>query len=148
MSSVECTREIEVVEAVTNGRWPAGTPEDLQLHAAGCPVCTDVVRVALALTQDRSAALAKARVPSAGLVWWRSEMRARRDAVSKATRPLRIVEWAAVLCVVVAAGALLRWFGPSVLTDLLWQPSTLFFVGLGVLALLSSLVFYLVFSRD
>ena len=147
MSAVECTREIDVVEAITNGRWPAGAPEDLQLHAASCPVCTDVVRVALALTQDRSAALETVRVPSAGLVWWRSEMRARRDAVNKATRPLRIVECVAAVCLIVAAAALLRWFGPSVLADL-WQPSTLFFVGLGVLALLSSLVFYFVFSRD
>lgn len=148
MSAVECPREIEIVEAVTNGRWPAGTTDELQQHAAGCPVCTDVVRVALALTQDRSAALEKVQVPSAGLVWWRSEMRARRDAVNKATRPLRIVEWVTAVCVIVAAGALLRWFGPSILSDLLWQPTTLFLVALGVLALLSSLVFYLVFSRD
>jgi len=148
MSAVECTREIEIVEAITNGRWPAGTTEELQQHAASCPVCTDVVRVALALTQDRSAALEKVQVPSAGLVWWRSEMRARRDAVNKATRPLRIVEWVATLSVIVAAGALLRWFGPSMLADMLWQPSTLFLVGLGVLALLSSLVFYFVLSRD
>lgn len=148
MSAVECTREIEIVEAVTNGRWPAGTTEELQLHAASCPVCTDVVRVALALTQDRSAAMEKVQVPSAGLVWWRSEMRARRDAVNKATRPLRIVEWVTAVCVIVAAGALLRWFGPSILAELFWQPTTLFLVALGVLALLSSLVFYLVFSRD
>ena len=148
MSAVECTREIDVVEAITNGRWPAGATEELQQHAARCPVCTDVVRVALALTQDRSAALEKVQLPSAGLVWWRSEMRARRDAVNKATRPLRIVECVAAVCVIVAAAALLRWFGPSMLADMLWQPSTLFLVGLGVLALLSSLVFYFVLSRD
>ena len=108
----------------------------------------DVVRVALALTQDRSEAFSRARVPSAGLVWWRAEMRARRDAVNKATRPMQIVECVAALCVIVAAAALFRWFGPAVLADLLVQPSTLLLVGLGVLVLLSTLVFYFVFSRD
>ena len=148
MSAIECNREIEIVDTITSGRWPAGCTEELQLHAESCPVCRDVVRVALALTQDRSDALQAVRIPSAGLVWWRSEMRARRDAVNKANRPLQIVECIAALCVIVAAAALFRWFGPAVLTDLLLQPSTLLLVGLGVLVLLSTLVFYFVFSRD
>jgi len=148
MSAIECNHEIEIVDTITSGRWPAGCTEELQLHAASCPVCRDVVRVALALTQDRSDALQAVRIPSAGLVWWRSEMRARRDAVNKANRPLQIVECAAALCVLVAAAALFSWFGPAVLTDLLLQPSTLLLVGLGVLVLLSTLVFYFVFSRD
>ena len=148
MSAIECNHEIEIVDTITSGRWPAGCTEELKLHAESCPVCRDVVRVALALTQDRSDALQAVRIPSAGLVWWRSEMRARRDAVNKANRPLQIVECVAALCVIVAAAALFRWFGPAILTDLLLQPSTLLLVGLGVLVLLSTLVFYFVFSRD
>ena len=148
MSAIECNHEIEIVDTITSGRWPAGCTEELKLHAESCPVCRDVVRVALALSQDRSDALQAVRIPSAGLVWWRSEMRARRDAVNKANRPLQIVECVAALCVVVAAATLFRWFGPAVLTDLLLQPSTLLLVGLGVLVLLSTLVFYFVFSRD
>ena len=38
MSAMECDREIEIVEAVTCGRWPAGVDEELQLHAATCAV--------------------------------------------------------------------------------------------------------------
>src|SRR4030095_14223047 len=130
MSAMECDREIEIVEAVTCGRWPAGVDEELQLHAATCAVCTDVVQVSLALTQDRSNALVSARVPSAGLVWWRAEMRARRDAVERATRPMRIVKWAAVACALSALAFLLYWTGPTALEALLWQPSLAFFVGL------------------
>ena len=148
MSAVECSHEIEIVEAITSGRWPAGCSEELRQHAASCVVCKDVVQVALALTQDRSEAFQSVRVPSAGLVWWRSEMRARRDAVSKATRPLQIVEWIAALSVLVAAAAILRWIGPTVLVDLLWQPLSLVLAGIGVIIVLSTLVFYLVFSRD
>lgn len=147
MSVIYCNRESEIVEAITLGRWPEGCSEELRLHASSCPVCTDVVRVALALTQESSIALEAARVPSAGLVWWRSEMRARREAIHRATRPLRIVEWIAAVCVVLAAVILLRWIGPTALAAL-WQPSLLSFIGLGVLALVSTLVFYVVFSRD
>jgi hypothetical protein len=145
MSAIECEREIEIVEAVTCGRWPAGAGEDLQSHAGSCPVCSDVVRVAMALTNDRNDGLQLARVPSAGLVWWRAEMRARRDAVTKATRPIKIVEWTAVLCVLAAAGVFLYWTGPSALAQL---PSLTLFIGLGVLIFLSSLVYYFVFSGD
>jgi C4-dicarboxylate transporter len=145
---MECEREFEIVEAITCGRWPAGTTEELQAHAASCAVCADVVRVAIALTNERTEGLQMARVPSAGLVWWRAEMRARRDAVNRATRPLRIVEWTAVLCMVVALGVVLAWVGPAELAGLLWQPSLAFFIGLGVLILLSSLVYYFVFSGD
>ena len=148
MSAMECDREIEIVEAVTCGRWPSGVDEELQSHAASCAVCTDVVRVSLALSQDRSDALLSAHVPSAGLVWWRAEMRARRDAVERATRPMKIVEWTALACVLAAVSAFLYWIGPAGLAELLWQPSLAFFAGLGLLVVLSSVVFYFVLSRD
>jgi len=148
MSAMECEREIEIVEAVTCGRWPAATSEELQTHAAGCPICSDVVRVAVALTEEKENGLQMARVPSAGLVWWRSEMRARRDAVNRATRPLRIVEWTAMACVLAAIAAVLVWVGPAAVAGMLWQPSLAFFIGLGVLILLSSLVYYFVVSGD
>ena len=148
MSAMECKREFEIVEAITYGRWPEGTSDELQAHAAGCAVCADVVMVAVALTDDRANRLQMARVPSAGLVWWRAEMRARRDAVNRATRPLQIVEWTAVLCMFVALGAVLYWVGLAEFAGLLWQPSLAFFIGIGILILLSSLVYYFVFSGD
>ena len=148
MSSIDCDREIEVVESVTCGRWPAGADEELRSHATSCAVCSDVVRVSLALSQNRAEGLEIARVPSAGLVWWRAEMRARREAVEKATRPLRIVEVLAAVCQLAVLGGLLYWIGPSSLPEFLSQPSLPLFCGLGVLAVLSSVVLYLVVSRD
>jgi hypothetical protein len=148
MSAMECEREFEIVEAITCGRWPEGTTDELRAHADRCAVCADVVNVAVALTNDRTTRLQMARVPSAGLVWWRAEMRARRDAVNRATRPLQIVEWTAVLCMVAVLGSVLYWVGPAELAGLLWQPSPAFFIGIGVLILLTSLVYYFVFSGD
>jgi hypothetical protein len=148
MTFMECDREVEIVEAVTLGRWPEGCNEDLRQHAQNCSVCADALQISQALTRERSAALDRVRVPSAGLVWWRSEMRARREAINKATRPLRIVEWIAVACALLTVALVLRWIGPTALAELFWQPSLLFFVAFGVLILVSSLVFYVVLSRD
>ena len=95
MSAIECSHEIEIVDTITSGRWPAGCTDELQLHAASCPVCRDVVRVALALTQDRSDALQAVRIPSAGLVWWRADHHPWLVEVKSRTGKLRVTQqWA------------------------------------------------------
>src|SRR5579862_9010241 len=88
----ECIREHEVVEVVTSGRWPEACDPELRAHALSCPVCKDVAFVATALHEEREAAVASAGVPSAGLVWWRAELRARREAVRAAERPMTLVQ--------------------------------------------------------
>ena len=148
MKMTECLREHEVMESVGGGRWPDRCPDELRAHIAACALCRDVLEVAVALHEDRDTAHLNAQISSAGLVWWRAEMRARRDAVQRATRPMRIFEWAALACMLAAMGALLYWIGPSGLKALLWQPSLAFFAGLGLLILLSSVVCYFVLSRD
>lgn len=148
MNAAECPREFEVLEAVSSGRWQPENSGELGVHASTCPVCKDTIQVALAFREDRADALLAARVPSAGLVWWRAEMRARRDAVSKATRPIRIVELVAMVCASVVALGLLQWFGLPALEALLWQPSFAFFVGLAALVLLAPIAIYFVLSGD
>ena len=148
MNSAECPREIEILEAVSSGRWTPEIDSNLRDHAATCLVCRDTVEVALAFREDRAAALLAARFPSAGLVWWRAEMRSRRDAVSKATRPIRIVESIAAACAAAAALGLLHWFGIPALEAMLGQPSIAFFVGLAALVLLAPIALYFVFSGD
>jgi hypothetical protein len=148
MKPAECPRELEILEAVSSERWPPENGSDLRDHACTCPVCRDTVEVALAFREDRAAAILAARVPSAGLVWWRAEMRSRRDAVSKATRPIRIVESVAAGCAAAGALGLLVWFGLPALEALLWQPSIALFVVLGALILLVPIALYFVFSGD
>jgi hypothetical protein len=148
MSAAECNREIEIIEAVTSGRWPEACPGELQEHAQVCSVCAEALRIAVAFREERAAAVLAARVPSAGLVWWRAEMRARRDAVNAATRPMRIIEWIAAACEVVAAIALIRWFGLPVLADLFWQQSMAVLIGVAAVAVLAPIAFYFAFSDD
>jgi len=44
----------------------------------------------------------QARVPSAGLVWWKAELRARREAVRVASRPITLVTGVAIAFVLAA----------------------------------------------
>ena len=68
MSAMECDREIEIVEAVTCGRWPAGADEELQSHATSCPVCMDVVEVVrIGGSHRRGADFSHERLSCAGL---------------------------------------------------------------------------------
>ena len=92
MKLTECRRECEVVEAVGCGRWPERCPEDLRDHVSSCAVCSQVLEVALVLRDDRESAYQQAVIPSAGLVWWRAELRARQEAMRAASRAITFVQ--------------------------------------------------------
>jgi len=87
----ECLRENEVMEVLSCGRWPDQCPEELRAHIAACAICADVLEVALALYEDRETAHVHAHIPSADLMWWRAELRARQEAARTASRPISFV---------------------------------------------------------
>jgi len=84
--------EQDIVEAIATGRWPPACDAALAAHAADCDVCRDVVMVAVALREDDFCARHEARVPSAGLVWWRATIRARAEATRVAERPMTVAQ--------------------------------------------------------
>lgn len=92
MNAIECPREQDVLDAIAACRWPARCGEDLRAHVAQCPVCADLASVASALGDDHDWWWQQARVPSASLVWWRSEMRARTEAARVVSRPVLIAQ--------------------------------------------------------
>ena len=89
---MECHREQEIVDVIASGRWPHAADPSLTAHAAGCDICRDVVTVAIALRDDEFCARHEARVPSAGLVWWRATIRARAEATRVAERPMTVAQ--------------------------------------------------------
>jgi hypothetical protein len=103
----ECKHEPEIVEAMISGRWPAACDPELRNHAASCEVCRDVVLVSSALREERDMAVLNAKLPSAGLVWWRAELRARREAVEAVERQMAIAYVLAAAAAVGVAAALL-----------------------------------------
>jgi hypothetical protein len=104
-----CDREQEVVDALRSGRWASGWGDDIRRHAENCPVCAEVAIAAQMFQQEVELAqaelqLAGSRLPSAGLVWWKAQLAARRSAEQRAAAPMVWVERAA--CVLGAFAAL------------------------------------------
>lgn len=91
----------------------APLPAALQAHVARCGACRELHAVASAIGCDRVEALADVRVPSAGQVWWRAELRARHEAAARATRPITLAAGIAAACLLgllaSVAGALGWW---------------------------------------
>jgi hypothetical protein len=104
VSAIDCPREQDVVDAVQTGRWPGVSDGGLRAHVASCPVCRDVAAVAVALHAEHEPEWREARVPPAGRVWWRAEMRARQEAAKKAAQPIVVAHALAAAC---AAGLIL-----------------------------------------
>ena len=104
----ECDREQDVLDALAAGRWPARCDEDLRAHVSACAICHDLVDVVAALADDRDATWREARLPSAGAVWWRAQLRAREDAARAAGRPVAFIQGVAASVAAWLAIALFR----------------------------------------
>lgn len=107
MREQECIREDELLEALQASRWP-GVDTSLRQHVAGCASCTDMLAVVAPLLDERHALMQDATVPSSAVVWWRAQMRSRREAAQQAERPMSFVQGIALAC---AAGLLMTALG-------------------------------------
>jgi hypothetical protein len=119
MKLPQCDREQEVLDAVCSGRWASAWGDEIRHHAAACSVCAEVALVAQEF--QREGELAKDQLqqpgtglPSAGLVWWRAQLAARRAAEQRAAEPVVFVERAAYALGALAAVALGVWQWPRV----------------------------------
>src|SRR3954462_5489147 len=90
-SREECDREQDVLDALAAGRWRERWNDDLRAHVSACDVCADLANVAAALLDDDAAGI-DARIPPAGVVWWRAQLRAREDAARAAGRPVAFIQ--------------------------------------------------------
>ena len=159
MTPMDCVHEADVLDLVAAGRWPDPGREELTRHAESCETCADLAAVALAIRNDSDLARTAARVPSAGLVWWKAQLRARHDRAETAGRPMTFVHAAGAL--VAAAllftlgGLLWPWLrasfgwieGLSQITDVgrLWVPLALAF---GVWIVLGPVLLLVALSDD
>ncbi len=114
MSPFSCSRESETVRAAWSGAWPAGCDEDLQQHVRSCTVCREAILLAGVFREDREAATREARIPPSGLVWWRAQLRARREAAVVAERPVAVAQGLAVVAALAAAAGVVWALLPSV----------------------------------
>lgn len=105
MKRVECQFEAEVLAAVVQSRWPERVDADLRTHAAGCEICSDVAAIAGVFEAAGEATRVGMAIPDAGRVWWLAQMRARREAVQAAGRPITAAQVIAFACAVALFGA-------------------------------------------
>jgi predicted anti-sigma-YlaC factor YlaD len=109
-----CPREAETIREA----WAHGDAGPLeQAHLAECPSCREIAELATAFHEEREAACSAAHLPSAGLVWWRAERRAREEAARKAASPISFVHGIALGC---AAAALVAIVGLAVSGGQAW----------------------------
>lgn len=118
MSQIECPFESDVLTAVLQSRWPERVDAELREHAKSCRICSDVAVVADAIEfarEDSVAAFtAHDGIPDSGRVWWKAQMRARREALETVARPITAVQVVAFACGVGLVGACIgatsHWF--------------------------------------
>jgi hypothetical protein len=112
--TLECVRAAEVLAAMTAGPEPALSNEALRQHADACESCREMVTVVSALRAERDRLRRSATAPSAGLVWWRAQLRQKQQAALRATAPVTAVHAAAIVAVVVLVVVLVSSVAPFV----------------------------------
>lgn len=116
MSQAVCERELDVMDALDAGQWPA----DLASHVDTCLACQQVRAIGPELLRYAREEAA-VPLPDPGDLWWRARLDARREARRRSMQPIDTVERAepfvaaaAVLLMLVLRGdavmnALVRW---------------------------------------
>jgi hypothetical protein len=107
MNLGRCTREKEVMELLRSGGWPAACEPELREHVAGCGLCAQTVMLKSAFASELATAKDEARLQSAGVLWWRAQLRRRNEAVERVNRPIARAQRFALLINLLAAIALL-----------------------------------------
>lgn len=164
-----CPWEKELTHALKAGHWPDGCTPELRVHVAACSGCRDLVLVGEAFQLAKEESAREIPSGSAGLLWWRAQLRRRNAVAQKITRPITIAQTFAFLLTLLVAGIFaawqydhgLRWgawWSDETLTRALHlvsgsfalvQGNVLLLVApLGVLALFGGLVLYLVSAKS
>lgn len=82
-----CPEESRLIDAARSG---GALPLDLAAHVAECPSCSEAL-IAVSFLVD-APAQETSTVPPAGLIYWKAELRTRRERTEHALRPLRWME--------------------------------------------------------
>jgi hypothetical protein len=147
-----CPREQEVMDALQSGRM-----SELRDHLAECTDCADLALVAGFLQRENEIIHEELRsgdahLPSASFLWWKSKLRARREAQETALQPVRIAEKVAVGAATVGLGGVAWWLWPaSAQLQGVWQSvqaSTLWLAGGTTALCLMGFALYAVFAKE
>jgi hypothetical protein len=79
----DCPWESRIAIGVSDG----SLPEDLVFHLVGCPVCREAHSIAGKMRRFANG-MAEESGPSAASMWWRLNLRLRRERARQAEKPL------------------------------------------------------------
>ena len=97
---------------------------DHETFVEGCAACAEIAAIAQAFVDDRNALAREAQVPSSAIVWWRAQMRSRREAVETAAQPITWIQGLALACAVGILIAAVGFFAPTFMKALEWAMGT------------------------
>ena len=128
------------------------TFRDCQCERADCPQCGPLVRLAEEIRLEFEQTKSEARIPTAEIVWWRAQMRARAEAAEAAARPLFVAQALACAAVVGLLVALVTWLWPAggwhFVATAPSELSLTTWVAIGAWVVIAPVALYLVFARD
>ena len=113
MRKRSCVHEDVLLTALQSSRWPHACDSELRVHVEGCASCAQLVELAQALLEDHKALVAEAQVPSSAIVWWRAQMRSRREAAHVVTQPMTFVQGLILACAAGLIVAAVGFFAPT-----------------------------------
>jgi hypothetical protein len=87
-----CSCEAEVIQALKNGHWPEGCAAELRSHVDTCVRCSDLVLVTHTFQSARDQSISAAPQASPSLLWWRAQLRRRNTATERLSRPITIAQ--------------------------------------------------------
>jgi len=105
-----CAREPEVLSALDQGELP----EALRAHVAVCELCRELTMLRSFLDEE-----VEGEPPPAGLIYWKAQLRARREQAERAMRPAALVELLLVPVLLVLALILLPAAGSPMITAIM-----------------------------
>jgi hypothetical protein len=127
MKHVDCEFEAEVLAAAIQSRWPDRVDAKLREHVSNCPICAETALVARAIDDAHQESRASAVLPDSGRVWWLAQLRARREAIAAASRPITAVQLIAFACATgllgACFGATSAWFQAALRSVISWNAS-------------------------
>ena len=90
----------------------------------GCESCAELAIIAQTFVEDRNALAREAQIPSSAIVWWRAQMRSRREAVEAAAQPITWAQGLAAACAIGILVAAVGFFAPTFMKALEWAVGT------------------------
>lgn len=113
MLNVACAREEELLDALQSGRWPETADPVLRQHVDGCASCAELLAVAAPLLDEHHALVREAQVPSSAIVWWRAQVRSKREAAEMAGQPISVFQGITFACIAGLLATALGFFVPT-----------------------------------